>query len=296
MKNAVLFFINFIMISVCAQSNIINEIPFRLEQNHIFISVKINQSDSLKFLFDTGADATVLNTRASDKISLNFDGTSTNVGSNGVNEVQSSSGNEIQLGDISIENVAITAIDFGTNKFDGIIGTDLMQNQIIAIDYHQKMLIFYKNNDINFDLYDRVKLYSDIYPTYIKSEIKINNKSYKGIFGLDTGAIDAVTLTSSFVNKNEVLHTLEQAGSVHYQGSDGSIYELNLVYLPEISLGSKQFYRIPAALSNATEGIDASEDLVGFFGNAFLKRFNIILDYQNHWIYFQPNQNLHSEF
>lgn len=137
---------------------------------------------------------------------------------------------------------------------------------------------------------------SDIYPTYVTSTIINNEAKYTGFFGLDTGADDPLTIAAPFAKNNDFINTATQIGSAGFQGSNGLAYEMPIVLFSEVVFAEKHLYRIPAALSNVTEGIDATDKLAGFFGNAFLNKFNIILDYDNGNIYFRLNKNLYKDY
>ncbi len=298
MKYLLNLFIAFVSLTGHTQSKAIESIPFSIEKNHLYIRVKVNETDSLKFLFDTGADGSVINEGSIAKLNLKIDGRSINAGSNGTNEVAQSTENEMVIGSIHKTGITFTIIPYGTDEFDGVIGTDLMRGHIIEIDYHNQLVHFYDehDNNINYSGYTKLKMDTDHYPTCIKSTLLINGKRYKGLFGLDTGADDALTLASPFVKNNKFIDKMTKIATAYAQGSDGSEYEIEIVLCPEIEFAEKHFYRIPTALSNATEGIDASAELAGFYGNAFLKKFNLIIDYENKCIYFKLNNNLYRDF
>ena len=65
-----------------------------------------------------------------------------------------------------------------------------------------------------------------------------------------------------------------------------------IVLCTEIECVKKHFYRIPKYLSNAREGFDAGVKLVRFYSNAFLKKFNIIQNFNNLFIYSKQNLTL----
>jgi len=258
----------------------------------------VNETDSLKFLFDTGANSSVINGQSLTKLKLVLDGKSLNQGANGSNDVESSSGNSIAYGGIAQKDILFTIIPYETDVFDGVFGTNLMEGHIIEVDYNQQLLNFYAADDksIDFEGYTPSKLYTTDYPTTIKSSVIVGKKEYTGFFGLDSGADDALTLASPFAKKNDFIHKLPKIGAASFQGSDGLVQELPIVLLPEVQFSGMHLYRVPVALSTATEGIDATDKLAGFYGNAFLKKFNVILDYKNHNIYFKLNKNLYREY
>src|SRR4051794_5407341 len=98
-------------------------VPFTLENNCIFLYCKVNETDSLKFLFDTGADGSVINLDSKKASAVKADGKSVNTGSNGTNDVASSSNNRMSFSGIANEKVSLTLIPFGTEDFDGVFGT-----------------------------------------------------------------------------------------------------------------------------------------------------------------------------
>ncbi len=298
MRLIITFTISFLSLSLYSQSIPVESIPFKIEKNHIYIYCKVNDTDSLKFLFDTGAAGTVINQQSTRKLNLKTDGKSINVGSNGQNDVDVSSGNEITLGTIRKKEILLTIIPYGTDEFDGVLGTDVMMGHIVEIDYYGQVINFYDEDDknINYDGFTKLKMYSDIYPTCIKSAVVINGKKYKGLFGLDTGADDVLTFASPFLEKYNLINKMIKIGSARGQGSDGTVFEVPVVLCPEIRFAEKHLYRIPALLSSATDGTDATDKLAGFYGNAFLKKFNTIIDYKNHLIYFRLNKNLYTDF
>lgn len=273
-------------------------IPFTLEQNTIYLYCKVNDTDSIRFLFDTGANGSVINEQALGKLPLKIDGNSLNTGSNGSNQVTVSAGNTIVLGGITKTNVSLTIIPFGTTDFDGVFGTDLMKDHIVEIDYSKNELRFYDSAAFKKELsgYEQFKIHLiDDYPA-IESTLVINGKKVKGLFGLDTGADDAITIASPFAKTYDLNAKMNQIGAATYQGSDGSSYEMPIMSLDQLKFGKKCFYEIPTSLSTSAEGIDATTEMSGFFGNNFLKRFNTVIDFEKGCIYFKPSNHLHTPY
>lgn len=287
-----------ICFSVFGQSNSISIVPFKLENNGIYIYCKVNETDSLKFLFDTGANGSVINQQSKHEINLKVDSQSQNIGSNGSNLVDLSSGNKVSFGEITKENVPLTIIPYGSDVFDGVFGTDLMEQHIIEIDYDKNELRFYNPKDYQNELkdYEKFKIhFVNDYPT-IKSSLIINGKKYQGLFGLDTGADNTLTIASPFSKKKDLTTKMKRIGTATSQGSDGSTYESPVVSAPEIKIGEKSIYNVPIDLSQSTEGIDATEEMAGFFGNSILKRFNVVLDLGKGFIYLKMNKHLYTPF
>jgi hypothetical protein len=270
-------------------------VPFTIENNVVYIYCKVNSTDSLKFLFDTGADGSVINTGSKIRADIKITGNSLNTGSNGSNAVEQSDNNIVRFGDIVRSAVSLTLIDFQTDTFDGVFGTDLMRGNVIEIDYNSNEIRFYKQDNpaINYARYDKMKLHLvNGYPA-IESHMIIDGKKYKGLFGLDSGADDLLTIAAPYAKNNKLKDRMRNIGTATSQGSDGSVYETPIVLCPVIDFSGKYLYNIPVSLSNSTEGIDSTDTMAGFFGNNFLKRFNVIIDFKSELIYFKLNKNLY---
>lgn len=286
-----------VLASLCAypQADPISVVPFTLEKNVIYIYCKVNGADSLRFLFDTGADGSVINKSSKHKVSLKITSKVINTGSNGTNEAEVSAGNMFRFGSIERPNATLTILDYGTDAFDGVFGTDLMKGNIVEIDYNTNEIRFYKEDDpkISYLRYDKMKLHLiDNYPA-VESKMIIGGKEHKGLFGLDSGADDLLTIASPFARKHKLKEHMRHIGEATSQGSDGSVYETPIVLCPLLDFSGKYLYNIPVALSNAAEGIDSTNKMAGFYGNNFLKRFNTIIDFKNALIYFKLNKNLY---
>lgn len=292
-----LFLTAFISIFISAQKSPA-VIPFSLENNSIYLHCKVNKTENVKFLFDTGANGSAINSNSKKKVNLTINGKSENKGSNGVNTVDYSDHNTVQFGNIVKTDVSLTMIPYEKANFDGVFGTDLMKGKIIEIDYQKNVIRFYDENDlaIDFSGYEKMKLHMiDDYPA-VESTIMANNKEYSGFFGLDSGADDALTIASPYAKENALVDQMKTIGKATAQGSDGSVYVMPVVLCPSITFAQKYLYNVPITLSGSTEGIDSTEKMAGFFGNKFLKRFNTIIDFKNEYIYFKLNKHLYSEF
>ena len=88
-------------------------IRFKEEGKKIYILCKINQTDSLKFLFDTEASNTMIKESIADTLlHLIYDGTALNENINSKNEIKSSSGNTISLGKITIPHLPLYTLPY----------------------------------------------------------------------------------------------------------------------------------------------------------------------------------------
>lgn len=284
-----------------AQNKPIGKVPFEIKKdNRIYIKCKVNETDSLSFLFDTGANSTVINSYIlGKKINLNLDKEKENNGAHGVHMVKISTNNTIQFGNLKKENLDLLTIDYGADEFDGVFGTNLINKYIVEIDYDKKELRFYEPKGYVYPdkntSYRKFKMGTanngNLYT--IKTSIILNKKKYKGNLVLDTGGDGEISLSQPFVEKYSFDTKMKTVAKATSTGSEGISVESPIVILPEIQLNSLHFYNIPSILYTTGKGGFLRKDRAGSYGNNFLKRFNIILDTPNMQIFLKPNNLLH---
>ena len=284
-----------------AQNNPIDKIPFELKKdNRIYFKCKVNETDSLSFLFDTGANGTVINSYIlGKKIKLNLDKEKDNSGAHGVHKVKISSNNSIQFGSLKKEHLDLLTIDYGAAQFDGVFGTNLIDKYIVEIDYGKKELRFYDPKNYvhpnKNTTYRKFKMGTTnnggLYT--IKAKIILNGKKHKGNFVLDTGADGAMTLSQPFVVEYSVNKKLSTVAKATSRGSEGVEVESPIAILPELQLSNLHFYNIPSILYTSNKGEFIKTDRSGSFGNNFLKRFNVIFDIPHMQVFLSPNNLLH---
>lgn len=89
----------------------------------IHLQGRINGSDTLDFLFDTGAGAVVVTASLlGTRVQAKLDGRVNNVGVDGGSQVQTSSGNTVSIGPLTWPNTSLLAIDYKSFPFDAVLG------------------------------------------------------------------------------------------------------------------------------------------------------------------------------
>ena len=68
------------------------------------------------------------------------------------------------------------------------------------------------------------------------------------------------------------------------------------VYFPTVKISAFDLYKIPGGLGQVAFGIMNKEGIDGMIGNWFLKRFNLTFDFENDYLYVEPNNYLYTPF
>jgi len=275
-------------------------LPFELKSdNRIYLKCQVNGSDSLVFMFDTGAEPMVINESIlGKKLSMTFDGEVNNIGTNGTSKIKQSSKNKFSFGGILTDSVSFVAIPYGDVPFDGVLGSTFMKKYIIEINYKERKMSFYDPKIYRYDdkTYEKIKIqFSNQLPT-VEGFIIINGKKYKGKYEMDTGSDDGLTMSTPFTSKYNLIAKFKAVAHATSLGSDGTKNKSPIVVLPEIGIAGKHFYAVPATLSTANSGVANYKNLSGMFGNGFLKRFDMIIDLSHNQIFIRPNNLVHTPY
>ncbi len=273
-------------------------IPFVLKAQKIYFKCRVNNSDSLTFLFDTGASPMVItDSIALNVLKLTMDGEVRNQGANGISTVKASNNNVLHLGGITLTGIRLLSIPYPGHPFDGVLGIDVMKRYVIRVDHKKRKLYFFDKDTFRYPgTASPVKVKWLQHVPAIKGAVVVNKKRYHGWFEMDTGSDAAIDLTTPFVTRHNFRDQLKTIAISTATGSDGNQSELYVVRMPEVRLGDLRFYTLPTGLATATKGLMSSPDLQGVLGNNFLKRFNITYDLAHNKIYLEPNDLLHSNY
>lgn len=279
------------------------EVPFEYVQGFIVLNVDFNRFLPLKFIFDTGAENTlVLKKGITDLLGLTYTKKIKLVGSDMSSIIYAyisrnvmlrfpNSGNFRQ--DILVLEKDLNNLDEITGmNIDGILGANVFKNLIVEIDYRRSKIRFhdpayYKGPPAGF--------------TTLDVEIK-RNKPYllcKTGVGSNNN-IDLKLLLDSGASLNYLLHENThpdvQLPEYVIPGKIGTGISGNLTgYMGKanfLSFGEYQFNRITTSFQNLDESIldDSQYIRNGIIGNKILERFTVIIDYPKQKLHLKPRK------
>ncbi len=137
-------------------------LPFKVG-NFVTIPVRINNSDTMDFILDTGAPVIgLMGTDLVDRLGLDR-GRSVRVGGSGSGQSPSANlieGLTVSVGDVQIFDQTaaelpweeISFIEFEEEPdFEGIIGYDLLKRYVVRLDFDQNVLTLYKADSFAYE-------------------------------------------------------------------------------------------------------------------------------------------------
>ncbi|HEV8138540.1 MAG TPA: aspartyl protease family protein [Pyrinomonadaceae bacterium] len=277
-------------------------IRFELINSLVLVQARVNNSDPLWFIFDTGATNTVIDTKRAAGLGLKARGKIVSTGSAGQAEAQSVRNTTIQFPGFEIARLTVYTlpIDFFSAHFgfpiSGIIGNDIIGRVVSEIDYEKKELSFYDvtsyrpeagGQTFPVTLQDRLPM--------IQTEFELANRQFSGIFEIDTGSTGALQINTPFVRRHRLL-SLAKRSKKERLGGVGGTAEAVATRLESVTLGKYRLANSIGKLSLAKQGDYSSRRYDGLLGGQIFRRFKLIVDLSRRRITFQPNNSLNDPF
>jgi predicted aspartyl protease len=272
-------------------------IPFELQNNHIYLQAKVNDSEPLWFILDTGASSIINRTRA-ESLGLKFNQKEHGFGV-GENAVVASLAADVSLnisGAIlccqTIATADLEAVQkFDNRAVDGILGSGFLSRFVVEIDYSSKTINLFAPKTYRYKgKGERVPLVVDADSGLIfaRATVKLPNQStVTGLFEIDSGGGHALDLNSPFVRRNNLVTAAQKTSAVSLGGLGGSSRAVAGT-VESLQIGRKiRFENVNTFFSLATEGMLASAEFDGNIGNDILRRFKVVFDYSRHSMYLE---------
>lgn len=275
-------------------------IPFELVTRHIMIKTRINDSRPLSFGFDTGAEGCLVDADVARELGLKVEG-QVRVGGAGSGTVAGSFVKEAtwtldgldgfaQPVDLTIPLARLAARS--GHDFDGIIGSDFIQQFVVEVDYEKRTLRLHDKDNFAYSGAGEsipIELNQQGFP-YIEGEITpMAGDPIKGKFVLDLGSGGSVALMSPVVNEHNLLGTgLKTYRAIGIGGVAGPS-TAQIGRIRELRIGKFSISNPVAMFAQDKAGAMASRTLIGNIGQQIASKFRIFLDYGRKRIILEPS-------
>lgn len=268
--------------------NSARNVPFELYNNHIYLRVKVNNSEPLWFILDTGALSVISHKRA-ESLGLKLSGKEQGFGV-GEKPVEASIVEDVSLSlsgaSLSRQKIAAVALDDLQKSLgravDGILGSGFFNRFVVEIDYVAKIVNLHSPKSYKYKgKGESVPLIIDADSglIFVRATVKPSNRlPVKGLFEIDSGGGHALILNKPFVERNNLLTAAQKAKVVSLGGIEGSSRAVTGT-VETLQLGRNSLKNLNTFFSLAMDGMLASKEFDGNIGNDFLRRFKVVFDY-----------------
>lgn len=281
-------------------------LPFELVMRHMVLPVSVNGSKPMSFVLDTGDKYGVIDRDRARELHLPLGAEIPVKGNSGVLAgafVEEATWAIAGLPGFS-QPVKITiplsdlAHRLGRN-FDGIIGTDFIEQFVVEIDYDARVLRLHDRTQFTYTGPGQsipVRFNHSGHPIFEAEVTPIGHDPLRGEFVLDLGSNIGLMLRTPVVTRlglpGPKVKKLPSLGGAGAGGqTTGTVARVASVRIGKFAL------REPIAVfSDDKSGEHASTETLGAFGEEIASRFRIFLDYSHKRIIFEPTKNFDRPF
>ena len=302
----ILFIINhFIIAPAIAQNIPLVSLPFVLNNDHIIIQLRLDDSGPLNFLFDSGAGGTLITKEVADSLGFKSSVSRKNVGVSGTHKVGVIKGVKLDVGDKKSSNITLLSTDTPLEEMDdgrmvhGIIGYPILSRYTVEIDYSKRLLNLYNRNLFTYTGSGEtlpLNIVSNL-PITRAIVIMYNDMAFEGDFLVDTGARSYIIISAPSVVRYDMAENIGNYYAVRAKiGSSQKRTKIRYGKLKTVQFAGNDFDHLPVALSSDSKGVLSLPDIDGIIGNRLLMRYNIIFDYQHGLIHLEANDQIEANY
>jgi hypothetical protein len=286
------------------------DIPFEYTNNFIILNVNFNGVLPLKFIFDTGAEHTILSKREmSDMLNVTYEREFRVTGSDLKTELIAYLARRVrfEIPDKALaprEDILVLQEDYfrfeeyaGINVH-GIMSANAFSKYIIRINYDRRVMTLYDREHFKMREEGFVPYPIEIYrnKVYLNTRLNIVPDSVVPVkLLLDTGAGLPLLL---FSDTHPLLHPSANAIASNIGMGLGGFLEgfTGRIYRVELGTFVQQNVITYFQTLDSVQNIEHLNKRNGLVGNTLLSRFHVLLDYQNATLWLKPSRHFKSEF
>jgi 4-amino-4-deoxy-L-arabinose transferase-like glycosyltransferase len=259
------------------------------------VEVRVNGQGPFWFEIDTGFQNSAIERRLAESLGLSVGPEQEVKAPGGTVRRATVTGAELRLGDIVVDDPALSALDvagfapFFGHRVDGILGYDFLRRFVVEIDYEAGSLTMRPPSGYEYrgpgavlpvDLSSRQ-------PYVTASVVQGKGAPADGRFLLDTGSMDAVNLNGPFARAHDL--ALGRTLAIRGRSIGGETSGL-LLRLDAVLLGPFRLDRPVASV--VTDDVDRAGQISG----ETLRRFKVILDYARQRVILESNRHFPEPF
>ncbi|MCF8244600.1 MAG: aspartyl protease family protein [Saprospiraceae bacterium] len=285
------------------------DIPFEFKNNLILVNVTFNNTFPLKFIFDTGAENTILAKRTiTDLLGVRYEREFKVLGSDMQTELTAYlvRGIHLKIEDMVSPNQTMLVLEEDYFNFEellgiqihGILGANIFKGLSVKINFRNKVITLMKSETgkLPNENYQVLPILVEKNKPYLETFVRTQNDTIVKVKLLvDTGAMLALLLNT---DSHPGLKAPENAVSGNIGTGLGGFLKGHVGRVSELNFGDIQCNEVITNFQDYEEGMDSSLmlDRNGIIGNGILSRFDVIIDYPALKMYLQPNKSFKKEF
>lgn len=288
--------------------NVVN-IPFETYNDFIIVDLILAEKLPLKFIFDTGAESTIITKREiAEVLGLQYDKRFRILGADLTEIMYARRVKNVSIlldgMNTSRQNILVLEDDyFNFEEFlglgiHGIMGMDMFENYVIEINYQRKFLTLTPKEHFKKPSKKFVKIPITVSKNkpYIDTKLVISQDTTLDlVFLIDTGASITAMIHN---NTHPDLKIPDKSLEGNLGMGLGGKLEGYISIVPSFGFGNFQFDELLVNYMEVSEKQAEKKPMKynGIIGNILLSRFHIIIDFSNSFIYLKPTRKYNKAF
>jgi hypothetical protein len=269
-------------------------VPFELENNHIYVNVKLDGQGPFHFLCDTGG-ANVVTPEIAARLGLKSEGALQGRGVGEKSEdVAITKIGRLEIGEATLNDQLFAVFPLGSLSrvegvaCDGLVGYEVFKRFVVKVDYEGKELTLTLPSAFTYTGTGVVVPFKfNEHIPQVEGEID----GIPGKMDIDTGSRASLDLLAPFVAKHGLkAHYAPKFEATTGYGFGGAARSL-VTRAGVLKLGGIEVKNVVTELSTQKKGAFTDPYVAGNVGAGVLKRFNITFDYGKQRLIFERNAN-----
>ncbi len=259
------------------------------------------KQDTLNFILDTGCGGISIDSVTAMQMGFQMvQSQKTITGIAGKKQLWFSYNHTLHLPGLQIDSVHFHVNDYEILssaygiKIDGILGYGFLSRYLVAIDNDNMQLSVYTSGSYNYPSKGYL-LKANFASIPTMAALVGDQKVAWQRFIFDTGAGMCMLFSENFVADNQLLPAKRKRFATQAEGLGGKT-DMQLTYVDKVQIGKYRFKKVPVYVFNDAYGVTAYPQLGGLIGNDLLRRFNVVLNYQQQHIHLLPNSHFKDPF
>lgn len=275
-------------------------IPLELSaKGHMFLRVRVNNSQPLLFGLDSGFEQTAITIRQAKVLGLKLygDAKASGVGE-GEADIAFARNVRFELPGVSfqLKEIGALALDFPSpipgESIAGILGYDFISHFVVTINYADKVIDLHSPRNYRYRGHGEILPIRmiDNYPSVPATVTLPGLRQIKALFVIDTGADSGIFFNSPFVKSHRLLDSKQETTEAGMLGIGGTS-KIRVGRATSIRLGRTVIANPVVHFSLATKGEGADPLSAGQISNEILRQFKIVIfDQTRKRLILQSNQ------
>jgi hypothetical protein len=179
--------------------------------------------------------------------------------------------------------------------FDCVLGIPLFAYYVVEIDFTKRQLTLFDPATFKYGGRGHaVPLRVAVPPTMEAEVVTPDGRTVKATVALDLGSDAIFDFQPLFQAEHHIMQTGQAEVPVDEVGLSGE-FHMSIVRLPSVEFAGYKLEKPLVAIMHSAPGPSLSAN-DGYVGNALMRRFTVIFDYQNQRVIFEPNSSFGDPF